>query len=182
MPTDSFKCPFGHGPWCIRDASKATYVDRSVSKCRAQAARRKGACWRPITINLTRIARTLKSLPVCHPLPLAKSTFCLFPLEYVDMVPYKPIAEDTLRRNSEYQYALKVHSEKLEAELAVVDQLLVSVFVSYRSQILMLLKENADIDEEDSPLTFSGSLHIEGAQKASGLLSNAELLLEVSAE
>ena len=98
------------------------------------------------------------------------------------MVPYKPIAEDTLRRNSEYQYALKVHSEKLEAELAVVDQLLVSVFVSYRSQILMLSKENADIDEEDSPLTFSGSLHIEGAQKATGLLSNAELLLEVSAE
>ncbi|KAI0316986.1 hypothetical protein OF83DRAFT_1172384 [Amylostereum chailletii] len=81
------------------------------------------------------------------------------------MSSYKELAQNTLQSNREHQYAVKVYSERLEAELEAVDKLI----------------DAAEVDEdEESSLHLAGALHIEGAERPMGLLTGAELILENS--
>ncbi|OJA09929.1 hypothetical protein AZE42_04876 [Rhizopogon vesiculosus] len=72
---------------------------------------------------------------------------------------------EAIRANKDHQHALKVYTERLEAELQTVDKLL----------------ETADVDLDDEPdIDVGGCVLVSGSAKASGLLMPSELLSEDS--
>ncbi|KAG2152880.1 hypothetical protein DEU56DRAFT_520255 [Suillus clintonianus] len=72
---------------------------------------------------------------------------------------------EAVQANKDHQHALKVYTERLEAELQTVDKLL----------------ETADADLDGEPdINVGGCIHIPGSVKASGLLTPSELLSEDS--
>ncbi|OAX39173.1 hypothetical protein K503DRAFT_106227 [Rhizopogon vinicolor AM-OR11-026] len=72
---------------------------------------------------------------------------------------------EAIRANKDHQHALKVYTERLEAELQTVDKLL----------------ETADVDLDDEPdIDVGGCVLVSGSVKASGLLMPSELLSEDS--
>ncbi|KAI0036003.1 hypothetical protein K488DRAFT_41939 [Vararia minispora EC-137] len=77
------------------------------------------------------------------------------------------VAQAALASNKAHQYALKVYSDRLQAELAAVDKLLVGVSLTY-------------VDEEDSGLDVPGEIQIRGGRKVSPLLNTSELAHERS--
>ncbi|KAH9062119.1 hypothetical protein EDB87DRAFT_1609423 [Lactarius vividus] len=76
----------------------------------------------------------------------------------------KDIVLSSVQVNKDHQFALKVYTERLEAELEAVDKLLSA----------------AEYDEEDSHLDIAGCIQVTGASKPSGLLSATELLSQDS--
>ncbi|KZT26955.1 hypothetical protein NEOLEDRAFT_1061658 [Neolentinus lepideus HHB14362 ss-1] len=74
----------------------------------------------------------------------------------------KELAQKTLQANKDHQYALKVYTERLEAELATVDKLLTS----------------AEWDEQDDEvdLDAGGFVLIPGSVKPSGPVAHSDLL------
>ncbi|TFK56090.1 hypothetical protein OE88DRAFT_1606944, partial [Heliocybe sulcata] len=79
-----------------------------------------------------------------------------------DSDPIKEIAQKTLQANKNHQYALKVYTERLEAELATVDKLLTSA--------------DWDEQEEEADLDAGGFVLIPGSVKPSGPVAHSELL------
>ncbi|KAI9466791.1 hypothetical protein BJY52DRAFT_1234364 [Lactarius psammicola] len=76
----------------------------------------------------------------------------------------KDIVQSAVQVNKDHQFALKVYTERLEAELEAVDKLLSA----------------AEHDEEESHLDIGGCIQVTGASKPSGLLSATELLSQDS--
>lgn len=76
----------------------------------------------------------------------------------------KDIVRSAVQVNKDHQFALRVYTERLEAELGAVDKLLSA----------------AEHDEEEAHLDIAGSIQVTGASKPSGLLSATELLSEDS--
>ncbi|KAH9007045.1 hypothetical protein EDB86DRAFT_2869709 [Lactarius hatsudake] len=76
----------------------------------------------------------------------------------------KDIVLSAVQVNKDHQFALKVYTERLEAELEAVDKLLSA----------------AEYDEEESHLDIAGCIQVTGAFKPSGLLSATELLSQDS--
>ncbi|KAH9179932.1 hypothetical protein EDB89DRAFT_1923961 [Lactarius sanguifluus] len=76
----------------------------------------------------------------------------------------KDIVLSAVQVNKDHQFALKVYTERLEAELEAVDKLLSA----------------AEYDEEESHLDIAGCIQVTGASKPSGLLSATELVSQDS--
>ncbi|OBZ76938.1 snRNA-activating protein complex subunit 4 [Grifola frondosa] len=73
----------------------------------------------------------------------------------------KEIAHKAVQANKDHQYALKVYTERLEAELEVVDKLLTAADVCH---------------EDELDLNVGGSVLIPGSVRAVGPVSSSELL------
>ncbi|KAI0356567.1 hypothetical protein OH77DRAFT_1373697, partial [Trametes cingulata] len=78
----------------------------------------------------------------------------------------KELVQPAVQANKEHQYALKVYTERLEAELEHLDKLLASAEVT----------EN----EEDEGINAGGSVLIPGAVRPKGLVPPSELFSETS--
>ncbi|KAF8268284.1 hypothetical protein EI94DRAFT_1728203 [Lactarius quietus] len=76
----------------------------------------------------------------------------------------KDIVRSAVQVSKDHQFALKVYTERLEAELETVDKLLSA----------------AEHDEDEPHLDIAGCIQVTGASKPSGLLSTTELLAEDS--
>jgi len=92
----------------------------------------------------------------------------------------KDIAQKVIQTNKDHQHALKVYTERLEAELQTVDRLLVCVFSSTLERCV-ILQMSADIaDQEDEPeLDVGGFVIVPGAKRAVSAIPVTELLSHV---
>lgn len=96
----------------------------------------------------------------------------------------KEVAQQALQANKDHQYALKVYTERLEAELKTIDKLLVCVSrLSVNPRFSHRISQNtADFDDDDDEpeLDAGGTVHIPNSSKAIFPFPSHEFLLEVS--
>ena len=83
----------------------------------------------------------------------------------------KELAQNALQANKDHQYALKVYTERLEAELEAVDKLLVSTpFRMSGARAHIAHQAASDLPEDDFDVDAGGSIVVPGATKAYGLI------------
>lgn len=84
----------------------------------------------------------------------------------------KDLAQKALQSNKDHQYALRVYTERLEAELEAVDKLLVSR--SLRPSVHTLTRGTfqaaSELPDDDADVDAGGVIVVPGAVKAVGLL------------
>lgn len=88
----------------------------------------------------------------------------------------KELAQRALQSNKDHQYALRVYTERLEAELEVVDKLLVSrpTMPIVGGHVRMLtrgpMQAASELPDDDADVDAGGVIAVPGAVKAVGLL------------
>jgi hypothetical protein len=91
-------------------------------------------------------------------------------------------AQRAIRASKDHQYALKLYTERLEAELQTVDKLLVcySLIQSFQCRYFIAQKAADYLVQDDEPeLDGGGFILVPGSKKAVGLLRSAELISQV---
>jgi hypothetical protein len=98
----------------------------------------------------------------------------------------RPTAKEHVQRsiqaNKDHQAALKTYTERLEAELAVLDRFVVRFDDTYFSEILVrpIHQAAADVNEDDEPdLDVGGFISVPGSARATVPVPSNEFLLEV---
>lgn len=82
----------------------------------------------------------------------------------------KELTQEVLQANKDHQYALKVYTEKLEAELEAVDKLLVSLpsRTYTRGGHILMSQAAAEAPDDEPGVDVGGHLELTGAIKAFG--------------
>lgn len=93
------------------------------------------------------------------------------------------IVQNAVQANKDHQYALKVYTERLEAELENISRLLVSwIYLFHRFQLTeCAIQTAADVSEHEDEIEIDtgGAVVIPASVKALGPVSSSDLLSEV---